>query len=105
MLTYSKASLNEDDLNALKDCPAKDFVLLLSEHATSSIDFSKVPLTVNDIFKTKEDAAHFGLLGKAELWIPKACEADFKDWSFTRNKNDDNGNWVSFSVLPQSVGI
>ena len=78
----------------------------------TSIDFSKAPLSAkefNNIFETKEDVKYFGLLGKAQLWVPKRSMTHFddrnlfKDEPFTRNKDDDKGDWVSVSVRPQSV--
>ncbi len=57
-------------------------------------------------FKIRKTLKHFGLLGRAKLWIPKAREADFQDAKlFVREKTDDKDGFLGFSVLPQSVGI
>jgi len=111
-----KAVLEKDGLEALRKCSAKDLVLLLSEDNATSIDtsinFSQAPLNArvfNDIFKTKEDVKHFGLLGKAELWIPKSSATHFDDRNLfkdDKNQKERGGSeYLSFSVRPQSSGV
>lgn len=101
----------EGELKALvkdKKCSAKDFILLLSERDINKINFSEDEFSqekFDDIFKNGGDVTHFGLLGKAHLWIPRKYENYFKSGQFVRDEYDDKGDFLSVSVLPQSVGI
>lgn len=109
---WHKVFFEKSDLKALQKCSAKDLILLLSEVDAKAFDCSEHAgnaKVFKDTFKNKEDVKHFGLLGKAQLWVPKNSAAHFDDRNLFKDgkdkKESNRSEYLLFSVLPQSVGI